>query len=197
MKDFWNQRYASGAYAFGAEPNVFFKTQIDKLKSGKILMPADGEGRNGVYAATKNWEVVCCDESEEGKRKANQLAASKNVTIDYRIADFGELLLEADYFDCVGLVYAHFPLEKRALFHQKAIRALKPGGTIILEGFSKNQLGNPSGGPKSLDMLFSEEELKSDFRELSMLNIREEETTLDEGPFHQGKAAVIRLVGKK
>lgn len=197
MKEFWNQRFSADFYVYGVEPNQFFKHQLDLLKPGKILLPAEGEGRNAVYAASKGWEVVACDWSEEGKKKAERLAALGNVTIDYRVADFGELNIATEHFDCIGLVFAHFPVEKRALFHQKVIKALKLGGTIILEGFSKKQLGNTSGGPKKPDLLFSEDDLRSDFQGLDTIEVTEQEILLEEGTFHEGIASTIRLIGKK
>ena len=197
MKDFWNERYAATDYVYGDEPNVFFKHQLDLLMPGKILLPAEGEGRNAVYAASMGWHVTACDFSEEGQKKAEKLALSKGVTIDYRLAEFGELIIAPEYFDCIGLVFAHFTTDTRALYHKRIIRALKPGGTIILEAFAKKQLGKPSGGPKNLDTLFSEEELRKEFASLSFLDITNAEVVLQEGEFHRGPASVIRLVGKK
>ena len=56
MKEFWDTRYAEIDFAYGKTPNTFFKDSIDKLTPGKLLLPADGEGRNAVYAATKGWD---------------------------------------------------------------------------------------------------------------------------------------------
>ena len=77
MKEFWEIRYAEKQYAYGENPNVYFKEQLDKLKPGKILLPAEGEGRNAVYAAKQGWEVMAFDLSSEGKNKAEKLAAKK------------------------------------------------------------------------------------------------------------------------
>jgi SAM-dependent methyltransferase len=197
MKEFWNQRYASPAYTYGTEPNAFFKHKLDQLRPGKLLLPAEGEGRNAVYAASRGWEVTACDYSEQGKNIAELMAASRHVKIAYHVAELGGMAFIPAYFDCVGLVFAHFTPDLRPLYHQKILHALKPGGAIILEGFSEKQLGKSSGGPKSLDMLFSEKELLSDFGELSMLEISEEAIVLAEGAFHQGPASVIRLFGQK
>jgi hypothetical protein len=84
-KEFWNQRYSEKEYSYGIEPNQFFKEQITPFKVGTILLPAEGEGRNAVYAAKLGWEVVAFDISEEGKKKALQLATLNNVSIDYHI----------------------------------------------------------------------------------------------------------------
>jgi len=62
MQPNWNDRYADGAFAYGKEPNVFFADQLKQFESGTILMPADGEGRNGVYAATLGWQVTAASQ---------------------------------------------------------------------------------------------------------------------------------------
>jgi hypothetical protein len=87
------------------------------------------------------------------------------------------------------------PPPLRRSFHQQATAWLKPGGKLILEGFSIDQLGLASGGPKKSEMLFQMNQLKSDFNELAIEHLAPKQTHLDEGPFHQGKAEIIQLVG--
>jgi len=197
MKNFWDERYTGETYAYGISPNQFFKEKIKKLDSGKILFPAEGEGRNAVFAAKLGWEVSAFDLSTEGKRKAEQLAAKNDVVIDYQIAGYEDIQFEKDFFDCIVLIFAHMHPMKRKEYHQKLISFLKPGGTIIVEGFSKKQLQYNSGGPRDLSLLFSKEELQNDFSLLSGFKISETEYVLNEGEFHQGKAAVIRVIGRK
>ncbi|MDX2245232.1 MAG: class I SAM-dependent methyltransferase [Bacteroidia bacterium] len=197
MKEFWNSRFGAEEYAYGETPNVFFKQQLDTLPAGKLLMPAEGEGRNAVYAATRGWQVTAFDISEEGRKKALRLAEKRGTSLEYLLQSFGETVFPEGSFDCVGLIYAHAPANWRPVHHRKAVSFLRPGGTIILEGFSKTQLGNPSGGPQDISMLFSEEELRDDFAGLENLQIWYEETTLDEGPYHRGKASLVRLIGQK
>jgi hypothetical protein len=79
---------------------------------------------------------------------------------------------------------------------------LKPGGVLILEGFSKQHLEfnsrNPqAGGPKDLGMLFSEEELQDDFSGFRIQFLEERIVNLNEGKFHRGESAVVRLVAEK
>jgi hypothetical protein len=102
-----------------------------------------------------------------------------------------------DFFDCIVLIFAHFHPFERNVFHNKLLSYLKPGGTILLEGFSKKQLQFNSGGPRNFEMLFSAEEIKNDFIRLSKLELDETEIILDEGRFHQGTASVIRMIGEK
>lgn len=197
MNNFWNERYKTNNYAYGIEPNNFLRDQLNNMTPGKILFPAEGEGRNAVYAATKGWQVTAFDQSIEGKRKADLLALQKGVKIDYKIDNFEFVEFPLKSFDCVALVFAHINPVKREEYHKKLISFLKPGGKLILEGFSKNQINNNSGGPHDIDMLFSEKEMENDFGSLSKLDISEEELILDEGPFHQGLASVIRVTGIK
>lgn len=197
MNSFWNQRYAIEEYVYGTEPNEFYKKELEKLTPGKILFPAEGEGRNAVYAATLGWDVVSFDSSIEGKKKAEKLAREKRVTIQYIIADYNNIQFEPESFDCLVLIYAHMHPLKRNEYHKKLTSFLIPGGKIILEGFSKKQIANNTGGPRDINMLFSEEELRSDFDDLTHISIEETRVVLKEGQFHDGEAAVIRLSGVK
>lgn len=198
----WDNRYRDPDYAYGTEPNIFFKQQLDELSPGRILMPADGEGRNGVYAATQGWEVTCCDLSIEGKKKALQYAKQQNVSIDYLVGDLAGLDFQKEYFDAVGLIYAHFLADKKSSLHRAIARWVKPGGCVILEGFSKENLErvrvNPKiGGPRDIDMLFSTEEIASDFCDFEVVILIQTDDELEEGVYHQGNGSVVRFVGTK
>ena len=59
--DRWNERYSKEEFAYGEEPNQYLKEQLEKLAVGKILFAAEGEGRNGVYAAKLGWNVFAFD----------------------------------------------------------------------------------------------------------------------------------------
>lgn len=195
MKEMWNKRYAGEEYVYGVHPNIFFKEKIDALEAGRILMPAEGEGRNAVYAATLGWEVYAFDFSPKAKEKALRLSKKNKVSINYAVHAMEEAKYELASFDALAFVYAHS--SNRMDNHRHLLSYLKPGGTLILEAFAKAQINNNTGGPKNIDMLYSIEELKEDFSKLTDLNVWEEEITLDEGQFHSGKSSVIRLLAKK
>lgn len=196
-KSFWDERYASKEYIYGKTPNNFFKAQLDLIPNrGSILLPCEGEGRNAIYAAKNGWEVSAFDFSEEGQKKALNLAQINAVTIEYKVCGFTEFY-PTKKFDVIALLYAHINAADRKLYHQKCVQWLNPGGTIILEGFTKEQLGLNSGGPKDLDMLFSLEGLKTEFMGLEFEILKNEKTILSEGPFHRGEAFVIRMKGVK
>ena len=186
MNEFWNKRYSTKEYAYGTEPNQFFKQELEKLSPGKILFPAEGEGRNAVFAATLGWQVSAFDPSIEGKKKAGLLAKKHSVQIDFRTEDYENVSYKKEQFDCIVLIFAHIHPLKRNEYHQKLITFLKPEGILILEGFSKKQINNNTGGPRNVEMLFSKEELQSDFQSFSNLKCTEPNVLLNEGPFHQG-----------
>jgi ubiquinone/menaquinone biosynthesis C-methylase UbiE len=202
QKDFWDERYGARAYAYGELPNAFFREQLLKLSPGRILLPAEGEGRNAVFAARHGWEVVAFDQSNAGRDKALRLAEKYGVTIEYLVGEFQTLSFEKESFDALGLIYAHFSAEAKSEYHRVLNDYLRPGGTVVFEAFSKSHIAyntqNPAaGGPKNVDMLFSEEELRADFPDYEMLHLQEEVVHLKEGLFHNGQSAVVRMVAKK
>lgn len=197
MNNFWDERFAADEYIYGKEPNEFFKKELLKLPLGKLLLPAEGEGRNAVFAAKLGWDVYAFDSSKEGKRKAELLADENNVKINYIIKDFENAEYPLNYFDCVGLLFAHQHESVRTNHHKKLVSYLKQGGVLLLEAFSKKQFGNSTGGPQDLNLLFSKDELRVDFFELNNLKIIEIEKVLNEGDYHNGTAFVINVLGTK
>ncbi len=195
MKDFWNERYRDAEFAYGEAPNEFFRSVLDGLPAGKILLPAEGEGRNAVYVAWQGWQVWAYDFAEAGRAKALELAKRHGVQIHYDLTTHEEADYPENHFDVVALIYAHTPARKQ--LHEKAVRWLRPGGTLILEGFSKAQLQYASGGPRQEALLFDREQLESDFAALGALQVEEAVVELHEGRYHRGKGAVIRVVGRK
>ena len=198
----WNDRYSNEEFAYGTAPNTFFKNQIEKLKPGAILFPAEGEGRNAVYAAKLGWKAAAFDISEEGKNKALKLAEANNVTIDYKVGELQTLNYQREQFDAIALIYAHFPAEIKSQLHQILETYLRKDGIVIFEAFSKKHLeylaiNDKVGGPKDIESLFSIEEIKADFPNYEIIQLEETEIELNEGLFHNGKGSVLRFVGKK
>ena len=195
MENMWDKRYSQEEYVYGKEPNFFFKEQLQNHKPGKILLPAEGEGRNAVFAALLGWEVTAFDNSKVGQEKALKLADELKVKISYHIASYEDVSFAMESYDLIAFVYAH--TSNRAQVHQKMLRYLKPGGNVILEGFSKEQLRYNTGGPGNIDMLYSVDEIDSDFKNLSEKKVWMEEIKLDDSMYHSGLASVVRLIGTK
>lgn len=198
MKDFWNERYGAPEYAYGTEPNVFFKQELDGLKPGRLLLPAEGEGRNGVYAAEKGWSVSAYDWSENACKKALSLAETKGVSLDYQVCSLKDLDFEPESFDALALIYVHFPNAVRSKNFELLTRYLKPGGSLIVEGFSPNHLSYQAkdprvGGPKTDDFLYSVEDMKLHFDGFRFKTLKQEVVTLNEGDGHVGITEVVRM----
>ncbi len=199
---FWEERYAQEEYIYGKEPNAFLKEVLPTLKAGKILFPAEGEGRNAVFAAKNGWDVSAFDASTEGKKKALALAEQHGTQIDYQVSTLEDVDYPMHSFDALALVFAHFPENNRKDYHHKLASFIKPNGTLIIEGFSKRQsefqVSNPNaGGPKDQNMLYDLEALKADFKGFDFLKADETEVELSEGAHHVGLSSVVRIVAIK
>ncbi|AAN50203.1 class I SAM-dependent methyltransferase [Leptospira interrogans] len=200
--DRWNERYNKEEFAFGEQPNEYLKEQLEKLKIGTILFPAEGEGRNAVFAAKLGWNVSAFDISIEGKKKAFRLAEANQVKIDYQVGELQTLDYRSEQFDAIALIYAHFPAEIKSYYHKTLSQYLRKDGLVILEAFSKKHIhyvlkNEKVGGPRELEMLFSIDEIKSDFENYEIIELEEKEIELKEGLFHNGNGSVIRFVGRK
>lgn len=199
----WDKRYSDIDYAYGISPNIFFKDTLEQYQlGGTILLPAEGEGRNAVFAAQKGLNVTAFDISKQGQKKALQLAEKEMVHIDYEVGNLFDLNLIHKKYKTVALIYAHFPPDILSKYHKKIANLVEDNGIVVLEGFSKNHLPlrikNPKiGGPGKIEMLFSEASIRNDFQDFKFLKLEEVEIELNEGKFHNGLGKVIRFIGKK
>ena len=201
MKQFWDERYGDDEYAYGTKPNTWFAEQLARMAQGRLLLPAEGEGRNAVYAAKLGWEVTAFDISAAGRDKAMRLAEKHGVHITYHVGTLQEIPALPHHFDALGLVFAHFPAPIRATLTRSLLDHLRPAGTVIFEAFAKEQLAyqpvHGSGGPQQAEMLYSIAEVQAEFPGIAFSTLDEVEVSLDEGPYHRGLAKVVRAVGLK
>ena len=197
MKDFWNERFAETEFVYGTDPNEFFAEQLEHLKPGKLILPADGEGRNAVYAAQNGWDVTAVDYSESGKDKALKLAQDQNVEIQYDLSDLAEYDFGKEIYDAAAFTYVHLPRSIIKEVYANVIKSLKSGAKVIVEVYSVNQLGRDSGGPKDERVLYTEEKLRELLSGTNIKWMKEMEIDLSEGKYHVGKAMVIRAVAER
>jgi SAM-dependent methyltransferase len=197
--EFWDQRYTEAGFSFGEKPNAWLAAQRSRFKVGqRALVPGDGEGRNGVWLAELGLNVTTVDASRIGVHKANLLAAERGVTIDAHVADLTTWDWPERAFDVIVSIYLHWPEEVRAEMHDRMVQALKPGGVLILEGYSLRQLvfraAGSVGGPGDPSMLFEPDDIEEDFLDLDIEHLDEEHVMLDEGKRHRGASSVVRLI---
>ncbi|MBZ0183990.1 MAG: class I SAM-dependent methyltransferase [Melioribacteraceae bacterium] len=197
MKDLWNQRYKEQDYVYGKEPNAFFKEQIEKLEKGEILFPGDGDGRNSIYAAKLGWKTYAIDYSEEAINKNKRNAENENVIVNHQILDLSKNEFGDNLYDCIVSIFVHLDEEGKKVYHSNIYKALKPGGVLILQAYDHDQLKYNSGGPKDISLLYSLEEIVTDFQDMDFIVLAKEVIRLKEGKLHDGEASVINFVGKK
>lgn len=197
MQESWNARYSAAEFIYGTEPNQFLKDELSKTTPGKILFLGEGEGRNAVYAASLGWDVDAVDFSASGKVKAVKLASEIKVKINYMVENLSDFIPEENHYNAVVLIYLHLEEELREKVHQNALASLKAGGKIIFEAFEKEQIKNNSGGPKSIELLYSLHDIVEDFIDLDFEKFSKEKIFLTEGKGHKGEGVVIRFVGRK
>jgi SAM-dependent methyltransferase len=192
---FWDERYQKGRFMFSTKPNAFLVEQVPE-KGGKALAVGDGEGRNGVWLAEQGWSVTSLDYSQEGIAKTQQLATQRGVALETICADASQWDYPEAHFDLIVLFYFHLPREPAKVAHRGCLKALKPGGRLILEGFRKEQMPLLSGGPRVEDWMYSAEEINEDFGMLDARINRAVGRVLREGRLH-GSAAIYQYVGQK
>ncbi|MCC5921385.1 MAG: class I SAM-dependent methyltransferase [Cyclobacteriaceae bacterium] len=197
MQEFWNHRYNDPKYAYGTEPNEFFKSVVDQLQKGKILIPGVGEGRDAAYCAVNGWQTEGFDFSDSALEKAGQLLKRNRTKAKLWIEDAASFKADENSYDAIGLTFFHLSPEIRESFHHELIKALKPNGIVFMEAFRPEQLGMESGGPKDPSMLYTTEMLAADFKILDIEVNRGVETFLREGSYHFGEAKVVRFLARK
>lgn len=198
---FWEERYSQSEFAYGTEPNDFLKETVGSLQlnTGKCLLLADGEGRNGVFMAEQGFdEVVSVDYSAAGLEKGQALAKTRNVSITTVQADLAEYDLGKEQWDCIVGIFCHLPPPIRTKVLAEIPASLKSGGHVIFECYTPDQLSYKTGGPPDAQMMFSKKML-ADALDSSLQIIRNEELVRDvvEGNYHTGKGAVVQFIGKK
>lgn len=197
--DRWNARFAAADYVFGTEPNRFLASQAPRLKPGlRALCVADGEGRNSVGLAKMGLAVTAFDFSPFGLEKARRLAASKGLKVDYRHGDILDWDWKAAQYDVLAAIFIQFATPaQRAQIFRGFIDALAPGGLLLIEGYSPKQLQYGTGGPKQVENLYTEAMLREAFAPLEIIELREYDAEVQEGPGHSGMSALIDLVARK
>ena len=195
----WDERYAGESYLFGTEPNAFLLSQQSLLKPGmSCLAVADGEGRNGVWLAQHGLQVLSVEASPVGLEKAKKLARQRGVSIEFEQADLALWPWGECRFDVVVAIFIQFaPPGMREQMFENIRRCLKPGGLLLLQGYTPRQLEYKTGGPSQEENLYTETLLRKEFADMEWLHFAEHDKVIHEGAGHSGMSALIDLVAKK
>jgi 2-polyprenyl-3-methyl-5-hydroxy-6-metoxy-1,4-benzoquinol methylase len=195
----WNRRYAGDDFLFGTEPNAWLREHAGSLpSSGHILSVADGEGRNSVWLAQRGFHVDAFDVAHRAVEKARAFAQRQGVSVNFAVADVDGFAWPEAAYDGVAAIFVQFadPVTRARLFKRIA-RSLKPGGVLILQGYTPKQLDYRTGGPPILSHLYTRDLLESAFSDLSIIELREYEAEVSEGQGHSGQSALIGLAARR
>jgi SAM-dependent methyltransferase len=195
----WDTRFGGEDFHFGTAPNRFLASQAQLLTPGmSALCVADGESRNGVWLAGQGLRVTAFDFSPVGVEKARRLAREANVALEHHVANINTWDWDARHFDLVVVIFTQFttPQERERMF-AGVVRALVPGGILLLQGYTPKQLEYGTGGPKQIEHLYTEALLRNSFASLEILHLAEHEEMVEEGHGHRGMSALIDLVARK
>lgn len=195
----WNQRFGGAGHIFGTEPNEYLRAHVDKLEpGGRVLCVADGEGRNSVWLARQGMQVDAFDIAEVGVEKARKLATAAGVTVNYDVADCDSWAWPVEAYGAVIAIFIQFadPEMRERLFARMSA-ALKPGGLLVLQGYTPKQLEYKTGGPPILSHLYTADMLRMAFDTLEIIELKEYEADLTEGSHHSGRSALVGMIARK
>ena len=189
----WNGRYSAPGFLFGEAPNAYLASKADVLpKKGRALSVADGEGRNSVWLAARGMQVDALDFSPVAVAKARAFAATRGVNVNFAVANVVELEWPAETYDVIAAIFIQFATpEERAQLFAWFMRALKPGGLLVLQGYRVEQLGYGTGGPPERDHLYSAAMVRKAFSGCEILELATYDEEIHEGAGHNGMSALL------
>lgn len=194
----WDQRYSEEGFAYGTEPNDFLVSVVEFLPpNGTVLSLGEGEGRNGVYLAARGHYVVAVDSSAVGLAKAASLARHRGVVLRTEKTDLARYTIPPLSYDAIVSIFCHLSPELQVRLYSQIYQGLRPGGVFILEAYSKRQLEFNTGGPKNADLLMDPDTIKQALHPLKLRHCAETERIIQEGRYHNGRGAVIQIIGVK
>ena len=194
----WNKRFSERGFLFGTEPNQWLREHAPWRAGQKVLCVADGEGRNSVWLAQQALVVDAFDISEVGVTKARGLAAERGVRVNFEVTGCDEYAWPANHYDGIAAIFVQFAdPELRTRMFRHICNSLKPGGVLVLQGYTPRQLDYKTGGPPLASHLYTPDMLREAFAALDILELREYEAEVNEGPGHKGMSALVGMVAQR
>ena len=201
----WSKRYSDAGkdYLFGTEPNRFLARHEALLQKGdRAISIADGEGRNSVWLAGLGLKVTGVEISAVAIEKARHLAAARKAEVEFIQADmlatsFPPTDLQGAFDWVIGIFIQFVGPQGRDRQFEVMKRLTRPGGHILLLGYTPKQLEYGTGGPSAIENLYTEDMLRSAFADWDIEELVEYEDTIAEGTGHLGRSALIGMVARK
>ncbi len=193
----WDEEYSVPEYVYGTEPNDFLSSMTGKLKPGRVLCLAEGEGRNAVHLARMGLTAVAVDSSRVGLRKAEQLAKKNGVVIETVLVDLADFTIVEESWDSIVSVFCHLPPNLRKQVHRGVVAGLKTGGVFLLEAYTPQQLEYGTGGPPTAELMMDLETLRNELSGLRIVHGVERIRDISEGANHAGLGSVVQVLAEK
>lgn len=194
----WDERYGRSGFFYGTDPSDFLVARVADLPAGgELLCLSEGEGRNAVWLAARGFRVTGTDASPVGLAKAERLAAERGVPLTTVVADIADFDLGDARWDGVVSIWAHLPPAVRRGLHPRIARALRPGGTLLLEHYHPRQIPYKTGGPPDPTWMMTLDELHRDFAGWEVVHEAELERNVVEGAGHGGLSFVTQFIARK
>jgi hypothetical protein len=127
--------------------------------------------------------------------KARRLAATRNAALSTVVMDLAAYDIQSTAWDGIISIFCHLPKPLRQRVHQAVVSGLNPGGVFVLEAYTPRQLDFGTGGPPVPELLVSLGELRQELKALDLILACETERDIVEGRCHQGRSAVVQIVG--
>jgi SAM-dependent methyltransferase len=197
MRAMWDERYSEEGWAYGTEPNDFLAEVCERIPPGSVLCLGEGEGRNAVHLAGRGHAVTAVDASGVGLAKAAALATERGARITTVQADLSSFRIEPAHWQGIVSIWCHLPQPLRREVHGRCVAGLAPGGVLVLEAYTPDQLSHGTGGPPTVALLMTLAELREEFRGLRLEIGRELERDVCEGRYHDGRSAVVQILALK
>ena len=193
----WEQRFAGEPYFYGTEPNEFLRASLPTLPRGAAMCLAEGEGRNAVFLAESGYQVSSVDLTQAGVDKTKRLAEERGVGVDAVVGDLADFDLGYERWDLVVSIFAHVPADVRRSIHRRVVDSLKPGGALLLEAYTPDQVGRGTGGPQDSELTMTLDSLREELAPLIFTHAEELDRDVLEGTGHTGYGAVVQVIARK
>lgn len=195
----WEERFSKPGYLFGTEPVPFLLKHQGRFAPGqRVLSIAEGEGRNAVHLARQGLEVTGVEFAPSAVAKAKELAVRNDVTPQFLQADLFEWdWPEAEYDIVIGLFFQFVGPEARDVIWRNMLRAVKPGGLVMIHGYTPDQIALGTGGPPNAENMYTTDSFDAVFAGCDVLVCEEYLAEQRSGSAHVGMSALIDFIVRK
>jgi len=182
---------------------------IAEVGVAKARRFAARQGVNVNYSvadcATYDWPRASLDgvaaifiQFADPAQRERRFAARQGVKVNYSVADCATYDWPRASLDGVAAIFIQFadPAQRERLFAHMT-DSLRPGGTLVLQGYTPKQLEYRTGGPPHASHLYTPELLRQAFSALEIIELKEYEADVAEGSGHRGRSALIGLVARR